>query len=48
MRIRDLQWKRMPAWPPEWWSSDEGAGDQRQLFFLFVLIVADQRVKRGF
>lgn len=27
MRIRDLQWKGIPAWPPEWWISDEGAGE---------------------
>jgi len=28
MRIRDLQWKGIPAWPPEWWVSDEGAGEE--------------------
>ncbi len=28
MRIRDLQWKGMSAWPPEWWFSDEGAGEE--------------------
>ena len=28
MRIRDLKWKGMPAWPPEWWISDEGAGEE--------------------
>jgi hypothetical protein len=28
MRIRDLEWKGMPAWPPEWWISDEGAGEE--------------------
>jgi hypothetical protein len=28
MRIRDLQWKGMPMWPPEWWVSDEGAGEE--------------------
>jgi hypothetical protein len=27
MRIRDLQWKGIPAWPPEWWISDERAGE---------------------
>jgi hypothetical protein len=27
MRIRDLQWKRMSMWPPEWGFSDEGAGE---------------------
>ena len=27
MRIRDLQWKGMPSWPPEWGVSDEGAGE---------------------
>jgi hypothetical protein len=27
MRIRDLQWKGIPAWPPEWWISDETAGE---------------------
>lgn len=27
MRIRDLQWKGIPAWPPEWWISDEEAGE---------------------
>jgi hypothetical protein len=28
MRIRDLQWEGMSAWPPEWWVSDEGAGEE--------------------
>jgi len=28
MRIRDLQWKGIPMWPPEWWISDEGAGEE--------------------
>ena len=28
MRIRDLHWKGMPMWPPEWWLSDEGAGEE--------------------
>ena len=28
MRIRDLEWKGIPAWPPEWWISDEGAGEE--------------------
>lgn len=28
MRIRDLEWKGIPAWPPEWWVSDEGAGEE--------------------
>jgi hypothetical protein len=28
MRIRDLKWKGMPAWPPEWWFSDEGVGEE--------------------
>jgi hypothetical protein len=28
MRIRDLQWKGLPMWPPEWWVSDEGAGEE--------------------
>ena len=28
MRIRDLQWKGIPAWPPEWWISDEKAGEE--------------------
>ncbi|MEJ2672094.1 MAG: hypothetical protein P8168_07820 [Deltaproteobacteria bacterium] len=27
MRIRDLKWKELPAWPPAWWMSDEGAGE---------------------
>lgn len=27
MRIRDLQWKGMSMWPPEWGFSDEGAGE---------------------
>jgi hypothetical protein len=31
MRIRDLQWQGMPAWPPEWWISDEGAGETGRL-----------------
>jgi hypothetical protein len=28
VRIRDLQWKGLPAWPPEWWFSDEEAGEE--------------------
>jgi hypothetical protein len=28
MRIRDLEWQGLPAWPPEWWISDEGAGEE--------------------
>jgi hypothetical protein len=28
MRIRDLKWRGIPAWPPEWWISDEGAGEE--------------------
>jgi hypothetical protein len=28
MRIRDLQWKGVSMWPPEWWVSDEGAGEE--------------------
>jgi hypothetical protein len=28
MRIRDLEWEGLPAWPPEWWVSDEGAGEE--------------------
>lgn len=28
MRIRDLKWKGIPAWPPAWWISDEGAGEE--------------------
>lgn len=28
MRIRNLHWKGIPAWPPEWWVSDEGAGEE--------------------
>jgi hypothetical protein len=28
MRIRDLQWRTVPVWPPEWFISDEGAGEQ--------------------
>jgi hypothetical protein len=28
MRIRDLKWRGIPAWPPEWRISDEGAGEE--------------------
>lgn len=28
MRIRDLQWKGISMWPPEWGFSDEGAGEE--------------------
>lgn len=28
MRIRDLEWKGLSAWPPEWGISDEGAGEE--------------------
>jgi hypothetical protein len=27
MRIRDMKWKRIPAWPPAWWFSDEEMGE---------------------
>jgi hypothetical protein len=27
MHIRDLQWKGMPVWPPEWWTTDQGGGE---------------------
>jgi hypothetical protein len=27
-RIRDLQWEGIPAWPPQWWFSDEKAGEE--------------------
>ena len=27
MRIRDLQWKGIHAWPPEWWTTDHGGGE---------------------
>ena len=27
MRIRDLQWKGIPVWPPEWWTTDLGGGE---------------------
>ena len=28
MRIRDLQWKGIPTWPPEWGVADESAGEE--------------------
>ncbi len=28
MRIRDLKWEGIPAWPPQWWFSDERAGEE--------------------
>jgi hypothetical protein len=28
MQIRSLQWKGIPMWPPEWWISDQGAGEE--------------------
>lgn len=28
MRIQDLQWEGLPAWPPLWWFSDEGAVEE--------------------
>jgi hypothetical protein len=27
MQIRSLKWKEIPMWPPEWWISDQGAGE---------------------
>jgi hypothetical protein len=41
MRIRDLEWKGMPAWPPEWWISDEGVGEEG--FLKKVQLRYDQR-----
>jgi hypothetical protein len=28
MRIRDLKWKDVPMWPPEWWITDQGSGEE--------------------
>jgi hypothetical protein len=28
MRIRDLKWKEVPMWPPEWWITDQGSGEE--------------------
>jgi hypothetical protein len=28
MRIRDLQWEEVPAWPPAWWISDKDAAEE--------------------
>jgi hypothetical protein len=28
MRIRDLQWKGIFIWPPEWWTTDQGGGEE--------------------
>lgn len=28
MRIRDLKWKDVPMWPPEWWITDQGNGEE--------------------
>jgi hypothetical protein len=31
MKIRDLKWKSLPMWPPQWSVSDEQAGEERVL-----------------
>jgi hypothetical protein len=28
MQIRGLKWKGVSMWPPEWWISDHGAGEE--------------------
>jgi hypothetical protein len=28
MKIRGLKWKGVSMWPPEWWISDHGAGEE--------------------
>jgi len=28
MLLRNLTWKGIPIWPPEWWISDCGAGEE--------------------
>jgi hypothetical protein len=28
MKIRDLKWKSLPMWPPQWSMSDEQAGEE--------------------
>ena len=28
MQIRDLKWKTISVWPPEWFISEEGAGEE--------------------
>ena len=27
MRVRELKWKQLPVWPPQWAVTDEGAGE---------------------
>ncbi len=39
MKIRELTWKGLQMWPPEWFISDQGAGDDG--------ILADVRVYHG-
>jgi hypothetical protein len=31
MRIRDLKWRDVPMWPPEWWVTDQGSGEEGHL-----------------
>jgi hypothetical protein len=31
MRIRDMKWKDVPMWPPEWWVTDQGSGEEGRL-----------------
>jgi hypothetical protein len=26
--IRNLKWRELSVWPPEWWISDQGAGEE--------------------
>ena len=28
MQIRDLKWRTVRVWPPEWWLSDEGTAEE--------------------
>jgi hypothetical protein len=31
MLIRDMKWKDVPMWPPEWWITDQGSGEEGRL-----------------
>jgi hypothetical protein len=28
MKIRNLKWRDLPMWPPEWWISDHGSDEE--------------------
>ena len=37
MRLRELKWKQLPVWPPQWSVTDDGAGEAGVLMNVKIL-----------